>query len=167
MLEDRGYGAGIRWEPDPYTESLHGFAVWSDASIGLFEPSAAAEAPCYAYRYDQHAGRRLDALIDPCLLTDRDDGTGFDMSVVSGGGGVFVDLGSVLPISHVVVRTEEPAQGGRVLLADEGGEPQLVGMLDSAVTGLDLATPVMARRVFIETQDPATIVNIAAFTFDP
>ena len=67
----------------------------------------------------------------------------------------------------MVVRTEEPAQGGRVLLADEGGEPQLVGMLDSAVTGLDLATPVMARRVFIETQDPATIVNIAAFTFDP
>lgn len=165
-LEDRGYPVRLRWESDLETESLQGLTVSAVEPIGPLEPSAAAGAPCYVYRYDSYLNRQVDVLIEPCLLTDRDDETGVDMKRISNPRGVFVDLGSSLPISHVVVRTKDAAQGGRVLLADEGAEPQLVGMLDSTVTGLDLPTPVVAHRVLVETPEPATIIDIAAFTPD-
>ncbi len=107
ILEDRASYARLAWESDVDTESTYGLSVQAVQSIGPFSPSAAAGAACYVSRYDYSVGQQVDALIDPCLLTDRSDDTGVNLTYISYPRGVVVNLGSALPISHVVVRTKD------------------------------------------------------------
>ncbi len=123
VFEDRDPVAAISWRSDVYTDTAWGLEVSAGKRIGLFAPSAAAGAPCSAYRLAPVTGERPLAIVDPCMVTDRDDETSFDLSDVPAGSadmrGIAVNLGSSIPVSRIVVRTAEPAQAGRILLADK------------------------------------------------
>ena len=69
-------------------------------------------------------------------------------------------------MSRIVVRTRDSAPAARVLVAANDEPPQLVGVLSAPVTGLALATPVMASNIFVESEEPAVIVDVAAFAND-
>ncbi|MGA7271453.1 MAG: hypothetical protein WB239_10310 [Acidimicrobiia bacterium] len=169
LLEDRGGNAWMYWSAERVPSGLDSLGGGDYAQLPIFAASAAADAPCYGYRLDSD-GYRREGVIDPCVLTDRDKDTWFDLDNVNADDGqtrgVAVDLGDDLPLSRIVVRAQDPSPAAHVLIADGQGASRLVGELSAATTGFVFEPPIVARRVLVESDQAGVIVDIAAFIAD-